>query len=419
MYYERTGGAIKGDMQLSSPFFIYQNVPSPVDMANPYPEVNINPFQVPYNVTIVRDANGGAAWRRFDGTPFPATSPFNPKNHTFIDPFIRTPYTQQWTLNLQYETLKDHVLDVRYVGSRGTGLLARLNFTQPRNPREFPVNGFTDFRTRTGGLISPAFRVRPDLLGLSHNGGFRWLSNWGHSNYNAFQAGYRIRLRAWFANFGYAFQKSIDNVSADRGIIQHDAFNSRLNRALSDFNRTHRITAQWLYELPLRSDIRALQAVVGRWNIGGMLTLQSGSMVTVTGNSSANAVFAQPATVRPSFAPGKTLDDAVLSGSVKDRLERFFDPTVFVDSPESWGNAGRNLIRGPFQNQIDLTMSKLVRIQESARLEFRWELYNATNTPTFGNSAAALAVGGPGTAGPITSTIGGPRTMQGGVRLMS
>jgi hypothetical protein len=418
MYYERTGGAIKVDMQLSSPFFIYQNVPSPVDMANPYPEVNINPFQVPYNVSILRDANGGAAWRRADGSAFPATSPFNPKNHTFIDPFLRTPYTQQWTFNVQFETVKNHVLDARYVGSRGTGLLGRLNLTQPRNPREFPVNGFTDFRTRTGALISPSFFVRPDLLGLSHNGGFRWLSNWGHSSYNAAQVNYRIRQRALFVNVGYSFQKSLDNVSVDRGIIQHDAFNSRLNRGLSDFDRTHRLTAQWLYELPVRFDSRLLKAIAGGWNTGGMLTLQTGSMVTVTGNAAANAVFAQPSAVRPSFAPGKTLPDAILSGPAADRLERYFDPTVFVDSPEAWGDAGRNLIRGPVQKQLDLTLTKMFRMSESARLEVRWELYNATNTATFGNPAAALAVGGPGTAGRITTTIGGPRTMQGGLRVM-
>lgn len=418
MYYERTGGAIKGDMQLSSPFFIYQNVPSPMDMANPYPEVNINPFQVPYNVTILRDANGGATWRRFDGTPFPATSPFSPKNHTFIDPFLRTPYTQQWTFNVQIETLSNHVLDVRYVGSRGTGLLGRLNLTQPRNPREFPVNGFDDFRTRTGALINPSFFVRPDLLGLNHNGGFRWLSNWGHSNYNALQANYRIRKNTLFTNIGYAFQKSIDNVSVDRGIIQHDAFNSRLNRGLSDFNRAHRLTAQWIYELPLRLSGRALQTAFGGWNLGGMVTLQSGSMVTVTGNTAANAVFAQPATVRPSFAPGRTLPDAILSGRIQDRLERYFDPAVFVDSTDTWGNAGRNLIAGPFQRQLDLTITKRFRIREASSAEFRWELYNATNTPVFGNPASALAVGGPGTAGRITTTIGGPRTMQAAIRVL-
>ncbi|HYO81339.1 MAG TPA: hypothetical protein VES20_08070, partial [Bryobacteraceae bacterium] len=414
MYYERTGGAIKGDLQLSSPFFIYQNVPSPADMANPYPEVNINPFEIPYNVTIARDANGGASWRRFDGSAFPATSPFSPKSHTFIDPFIRTPYTQQWTFNVQYETLRNQVLDLRYVGSRGTGLLARLNLSQPQNPREYPVNGFDDFRTRTGALISPSFFVRPDLLGLHHNGGFRSLSNWGHSSYNAVQANYRVRMQALFANVGYAFQKSIDNVSVDRGVIQHDAFNSRLNRGLSDFDRAHRLTAQWVYEVPFARGHR----LFGGWNLSGMLTLQSGSMITVTGNSSANAVFAQPATVRPSFAPGRTLDDAILSGRVQDRLERYFDPTVFVDSSESWGNAGRNLIRGPVQRQLDLTISRNFSVAESSRAEFRWELYNVTNTPTFANPSAGLAVGGPGTAGRITSTIGGPRTMQGGIRFM-
>jgi hypothetical protein len=221
-----------------------------------------------------------------------------------------------------------------------------------------------------------------------------------------------------FANISYAFQKSIDNVSSDRGIIQHDAFNSRLNRGRSDFDRTNRFTAQWLYELPAPFESQLLRKALGGWNVGGMLTLQSGSMITVTGNTSANAIFAQPATVRPSFAPGKTLRDAVRSGRVQDRLELFFDPSVFVDSPEAWGDAGRNLIAGPFQRQLDFTLAKAFRLQERRKLEVRWELYNATNTPTFSNPASGLAVGGPGSAGRITSTIGGPRTMQGGARLM-
>ena len=103
IYFERPSGAFKSDLQLSAPFFIYQNVPAPPDMANPYPSLNINPFTIPLDVRIARDANGGASWRRFDGTPFPATEPFSAKNFTFIDPFIVTPYTQQWTFNVQYE----------------------------------------------------------------------------------------------------------------------------------------------------------------------------------------------------------------------------------------------------------------------------------------------------------------------------
>ena len=75
IFYERTSGAIKTDLQLSAPFFIYQNVPAPVDMADPYPKLNVNPFQIPFNVTILRNPTTGApTWRRFDGSAFPATS---------------------------------------------------------------------------------------------------------------------------------------------------------------------------------------------------------------------------------------------------------------------------------------------------------------------------------------------------------
>jgi hypothetical protein len=103
IYFDRPSGSFKSDLQLSAPFFIYQNVPAPPDMANPYPTLNINPFTIPLNVRVARDANGAPSWRRFDGTPFPATEPFSAKNFTFIDPFIQTPDTQQWSFNLQYE----------------------------------------------------------------------------------------------------------------------------------------------------------------------------------------------------------------------------------------------------------------------------------------------------------------------------
>jgi hypothetical protein len=57
-------------------------------------------------------------------------------------------------------------------------------------------------------------------------------------------------------------------------------------------------------------------------------------------------------------------------------------------------------------------LGKLVKLRDSQQLEFRWETYNAFNQPTFTNPASTLAAGGPGTAGVIASTIGGPRTMQ-------
>ena len=62
--------------------------------------------------------------------------------------------------------------------------------------------------------------------------------------------------------------------------------------------------------------------------------------------------------------------------------------------------------------QLDLTLARSFRLADAHRVELRWEIYNALNTPVFANPASTFAANGAGTAGRITSTIGGPRTMQ-------
>jgi hypothetical protein len=102
---------------------------------------------------------------------------------------------------------------------------------------------------------------------------------------------------------------------------------------------------------------------------------------------------------------------------VQGRLDLFYNVAAFTDSLDRWGNAGRNILRGPSQSQFDFTLGKQTRLREQVNVEFRWELYNAFNTPTFANPASTFAANGPGTAGRITATIGGPRTMQGALRV--
>src|SRR5262249_5411806 len=90
LYYERPSAGFKVDLQRAAPFFLYQNVPAPLDMANPYPQLNVNPFQIPLNVRIVRDANGAPRWVKADGSNFPSMSPFSAKSNTFIDPLVES-----------------------------------------------------------------------------------------------------------------------------------------------------------------------------------------------------------------------------------------------------------------------------------------------------------------------------------------
>jgi outer membrane receptor protein involved in Fe transport len=420
IFYERPSGAIKGDLQLTPPFFFFANVPSPVDMANPYPSLNVNPFQIPVNVTIARNATGSPSWRRADGSAFPATEPFGAKNMTFIDPFIRTPYVQQWTFNTQFEPMRGSLLDVRYVGTRGVKLMGRVNMTQPQDPRVKPVNGFTDIYTTTGALINPDFFVDPQYLGLSRSGGFRYRSNWGSSSYHALQANFRRRMGKFVTgNFGYTWQKSIDTVSSDNAVIEHDATRIANNRGPSSFDRTHRFTAAYVVEIPnpFGSKKGFRSASMAGWTVSGMTTMQSGSPFSVFGASTRNAMFSQPSAARLDFAPGKNINDARLSGRVQDRLDAFYNVGAFTDSLDRWGNTGRSILRGPAQVQHDFVISKWTRLKEQLGVELRFELYNAFNQTTFSNPASTFAAAGPGTAGRITSTIGGPRTMQTGMRV--
>jgi hypothetical protein len=418
IYFDRPSGSFKSDLQLSAPFFIYQNVPAPADMANPYPSLNINPFTIPLNVQIARDANGGASWRRFDGTEFPRTEPFSAKNYTFIDPFITTPYTQQWSINIQYEPWLGNLVDIRYVGTRGVGLFAKLNLAQPVDPRVTPVNGFSDIRTANGALINPDFFVPSEYLGLGRANGFRLLSNWAASTYHGLQVTYRRRFqRNLLVNAAYTWSKTIDNISSNGGVVEHDARNINNNRGLADYDRTHRFTLAYIYQLPSFRSHRLMNAIAGGWGLNGMVTLQSGSPFSIIGAATSNAYWAQVGRVRVDFAEGKTLADATKSGPVQDRLNQFIDPTAFANSGDRWGNTGRNILRGPAQRQFDFALTKTLPFSETANTELRWEVFNAFNQATFSNPNATLPAAGYGTLGTISSTIGGPRTMQVAMRV--
>jgi hypothetical protein len=413
LFYERTGASYKRDLQLSAPYFFFQNVPSPPNMADPYPRLNVNPFQIPLNVQIALDRNGAPRWVRADGSAFPASEPFNAKSNTFIDPLLRTPYLQQWTSSIQYEVSRGILVDVGYVGSRGVGLLGKVNLAVPVDPRVTPVNGFTDIYDQLGRVINPDFFVPAAFLGLNRNAGFQQLTNVGRSTYHSLQTRLRARIgRAVIGNVAYTFSRSNDTLSSDGGLVEHDPRRPDNNFGPSDFDRTHRLTTNFVLEVPGWGREGLVRAITTGWMVSGIFTYQSGTPFSVIGNPTRNAFFAQVSRPRVSFAPGMTLEDAVNSGPVQDRLNAYFNVAAFENSLDQWGNTGRNILRGPSQMQLDLTLGRTVSLSSRQRLELRWEVFNALNTPVFANPASTFAANGFGTAGQITSTIGGPRTMQ-------
>jgi hypothetical protein len=111
---------------------------------------------------------------------------------------------------------------------------------------------------------------------------------------------------------------------------------------------------------------------------------------------------------RADFAAGFS-GSADLDGSVKNRLNKFFDTTAFV-APAGFGNTGRNILRGPGQSNVDFSVVKFIPITERTRAEFRSEFFNIFNITNFANPNSNIAV--PATFGRITSTSAGPRVIQ-------
>ena len=166
--------------------------------------------------------------------------------------------------------------------------------------------------------------------------------------------------------------------------------------------------------------------------MSGVVTLQSGLPFTVY-DSAAGTLYGPPTYLTTgSLAPGASLPKATRSGSVSSRISEFFNTGVFVPAtsipdgglidgkfPVSgggtiFGNLGRNILRGPGQQNVDAAIIKRSRLGDKASLVFRWELFNVFNHPNFANPASDVST--PSLFGRITAMSVNPRIMQYGMK---
>jgi hypothetical protein len=192
-----------------------------------------------------------------------------------------------------------------------------------------------------------------------------------------------------------------------------DYRNFDLSRGNSNFDVRHRFVAAAVYELPLARNRRgALHYVLGGWQLSGLMSSQTGHYFTVT---VPNARTRLGATCIGDWWP-----DRVANPRLEERTANaWFDKNAFVlpqNPDKSWriGNAGRAILNsdGPFN--LDLGLMKAFPITERLRLQFRWETFNLTNTPTLGDPNSNVESPDFATSRGTTST---PRQMQFALRL--
>lgn len=372
--------------------------------------------------------NGGAAMRLFRQTPFGPvqtvdinTLGANPRRVSDgLDPLIvpnqdaliadprgaliavdahfRPSATYQYNLQIQQELKGNLVFKIGYVGN----LNRYLDYT-------FDAN-FQDPGPGTVASRRPFRNLAPNVQGVTYA-----VAD-GNANYHALQS----TLERRFANglsflSAYTWAHSIDNVpnafgGAANGPIPQDIRYRNVDRGNSGFDIRHRFTHSMNYELPFGKNKkfnitnRVLDTIAGGWQGNLIFTRQTGLPYTPTLNSAvANAGGSRPDLLKtPSFTSG----DRAL----------YFD-TSFNTSGATWGapaiynygNAGRNILRGPGRTNFDASVFKNFSLTERFKLQFRTELFNVSNTPQFGLPNAAI---GSPAAGSITSLSGNNRQIQ-------
>ncbi len=235
----------------------------------------------------------------------PPYSPTRPALATnAIDANLKTPYTNQYALNLQWQPVNSLLLEAGYVGSKGTHLPTQRLINQallasPSNP----INGIT---TNTAANAS----LRAPFVGFSTSG-LVYLEDDTDSNYNSLQlsATKRISHGLQFL-ISYTFSKSIDNNSGAStsvfNTVSGDQNDLKQNRGLSDFDRRHRFVVNYIYEVPYWGFALPknglTRTIFGGWELAGVTTWQSGSPFSI--NDSTGATLYGETTSRASWATG-------------------------------------------------------------------------------------------------------------------
>jgi hypothetical protein len=342
-----------------------------------------------------------------------------------FDRGMRTPYFQQYNSSVQYAPGKDLLLEVAYVGTRGLKLIRNVAINQAllASPQHPVINEVLSALNLPGAMITtntPAnAQLRAPYQGVDI-AGFAQLQTTAQSSYNSLQMSLTKRLSKGLQFLAaYTFSRSIDNASGGGGStgdakeaapISGNQLDNRANRGLSNFDRTHRLVLSYLWDVP--PPALAEKSITGRrllsnWQVAGIVTAMSGLPIDIV-DSAAASLFglsggSTPSTAlaRPSWAPGATRTTAMSNIP----MGYFFNPFAFVRPvvltgqviPSSNGSAiagatgtdfgtvGRNVLRGPSQNNVDFSISKRFPIHESKSVEFRAEFFNLFNHVNFAN----------------------------------
>jgi hypothetical protein len=301
--------------------------------------------------------------------PFPQTASLGLPSYFGLDRSARTPYVQQWSAGFQREIGSQAVLEVTYVGTKGTRLGRFRTFNTP-------------LRVETGENLPPRPGSQAALRAFAGLGPIVQRQHIANSSYHGLEVkAERSFSRGLFALASFVWSKSIDDADSPlpgqfSSFGAQDERNLRLERGLSFHDVGRRLSGGVVWRLPGGARAHWLRR---NWELSGIFTVQDGTPLNPVYFAFDPANSGTPN--RPDVVPGQP----VRLPRSQRTAERFFNTDAFhTPAPFTFGTAGRNILPGPGNVVLDLALRRRFALTEALSLELRAESLNFPNHPNFG-----------------------------------
>jgi hypothetical protein len=269
------------------------------------------------------------------------------------------PYVQQWNFGIQQQLMQDLLLEVNYIGNKGTHLMS--------------------FISGNDALPGPG-DVQPRRPFPQHLGGFSENRSWAPSSYHGFTTKLEKRFsRGLQTDVNFAWSKSMDLNSQWGGTSPQNAYDAKNDIGLSDFHRKYVFSADAVYLLPNVSGLHGVaDKLVNGWQLNTIIQLRSGQYINPTLSFDNANVGSRGNYQRPNVV-------GEINNGARTRQEWFNTAGFAVPPPYTFGNAGRNIIEGPGYAGVDFAIYKNIRITERHGMQWRFEAFNILNRTNFNN----------------------------------
>lgn len=345
-----------------------------------------------FSQVVATDQNAAPPTRISQGLPAPVAPDLNNQaqlsagNPSAWDYGLKSTQTMQWSIGVQREMWQDLLLDVSYVGTRSLGLIANVNINQSA-----PGAG-------AQGPRRPFFAINPNVTNITYR------TNFGASKYHSLQTRVEKRARHGLTmSLAYTWSHFLSNggnINGGGNAPPQDARCYRCEWGSMPEDRRHIAVFNHVWELPFGKGRRYAAAgpvawVLGGWSLNGIWSMSTGEHFTP----------GLAAAVSNSAGGGGDRPNRVSDGNLpKDQrtIDRWFDLSAFATPAQfNFGNAGRGILIGPGNFNVDAGIHRQFALGDRYRVTFRWEMFNAFNRSNFGTPNASI---GNAQAGQISGT---------------